>query len=40
MYDYETHLLWVRDISYIMSAYRYIERQDILTGNIYHLKYH
>lgn len=35
MYDYETHLLWVRDMSYIMSAYRYIERQDILTGNIF-----
>lgn len=32
LFDHETNLLWVRDQSDTFSAYRYIERCDILTG--------
>lgn len=32
LFDHETNLLWVRDLSDTFSAYRYIERCDILTG--------
>lgn len=31
-FDYEKHLLWIRVESCTFSAYRYIERQDVLTG--------
>lgn len=31
-FDYKKHLLWIRDKTYMISAYRYIERQDVLTG--------
>lgn len=32
LFDHETNLLWVRDRSDTFSAYRYIERCEILTG--------
>lgn len=32
LFDHETNLLWVRDESDTFSAYRYIERCEILTG--------
>lgn len=32
-FDYKKHLLWIRDKTYMISAYRYIERQDVLTGS-------
>eukprot|EP00105_Crassostrea_gigas_P000217 XP_011411950.1 PREDICTED: uncharacterized protein LOC105317112 [Crassostrea gigas] len=33
LFDHETYLLWVRDLSNTFSVYRYIERYDILTGS-------
>lgn len=33
LFDHETNLLWVRDLSNTFSTYRYIERYDILTGS-------
>lgn len=33
-FDYEKHLLWIRDQSCTFSTYRYIERQDVLTGKL------
>ncbi|XP_061171207.1 uncharacterized protein LOC133180750 [Saccostrea echinata] len=32
-YDYKTHLLWVRSWNDRVCVYRYINRQDYLTGN-------
>lgn len=32
-FDYKKHLLWIRDKTYMISVYRYIERQDVLTGS-------